>query len=84
MIKSIEKINKKLEKLQEKKKEIQDGCIHPEILYRYIGSTGNYDPSDDGYTFCYICEHCGKSGFIENPTESHSFKLERKTRYKGD
>jgi hypothetical protein len=81
MLALIEKIDKKIKKLQDKKNEIQGACSHPEIFYRYSGSTGNYDPTDDGYTFEYRCRDCDKWGCIEDPSEAHAFKLARETKY---
>jgi len=63
--------------IKEKVKEIQDYIqrLNAEILYiretcphldasiEHIGSTGNFDPSDDGYIKRYECLECGKVWF---------------------
>jgi hypothetical protein len=42
--------------------EIQEQCSHPEAVVTRVnrGSTGNYDPSADGYWVECECGLCGK------------------------
>jgi hypothetical protein len=42
---------------------IRETCPHTDVTIEHIGSTGNFDPSDDGYVKRYECLECGKVWF---------------------
>lgn len=48
--------------LQNKIKDIQDNCSHPEgaVTKEYGSNTGNYDPSSDCYWTNFVCGLCSK------------------------
>ena len=81
MIKKIKKINAKIAELELEKKQIQENCSHRQIFYRYHGSTGNYDPSDDGYIFEYKCTMCEKNKFIHDEDLAYVFRMARESTY---
>lgn len=41
-------------------KELQKLCSHPDVIKKYRGNTGNYDPCADSYWIEYDCPDCGK------------------------
>jgi transposase-like protein len=40
---------------------IRETCPHLDASVEHIGSTGNFDPMDDGYVKYFKCKDCGKS-----------------------
>ena len=40
--------------------KLQNECAHPAASKKYGASTGNYDPSADGYWIDWNCPDCGK------------------------
>lgn len=58
----IKKLEAEINVLQDKIKNIQDQCSHPEsCLDKTHGSnTGNYDPHDDCYWTDYHCHLCDR------------------------
>ena len=60
-------IKEQVKELQDKIKQlnseilfIRESCPHIHFSVQQIGSTGNFDPMDDGYTNYYKCVECGK------------------------
>lgn len=53
------------EEVLEKRIAIQAACPHETPTYAYRGSTGNYDPSNDGYWIEWACPDCGKRWHTE-------------------
>jgi hypothetical protein len=41
-------------------KALQDTCAHPTPTYKYCGSSGSYDPSNDSYWIDWHCPDCNK------------------------
>ena len=39
---------------------IRETCPHTDASVEHIGSTGNFDPTDDGYEKLFKCKECGK------------------------
>ena len=60
MKKSILEIDEMIRSLEEKKSKIQGKCKHSNVVTKYCGDTGNYDPSSDGYWKEKTCPDCGK------------------------
>ena len=46
--------------VREMRDKMQGNCLHPDVDKKYCGSTGNYDPSADGYWIDWSCPDCGK------------------------
>lgn len=40
---------------------LQDTCPHQDLTYKYEGSSGNWDRSDDIYWIDWKCQDCGKA-----------------------
>ena len=40
---------------------IREICPHLDTTVEHIGSTGNFDPMDDGYVKYFKCKDCGES-----------------------
>jgi sRNA-binding carbon storage regulator CsrA len=59
----IEKIKKRILKDTKKIEKLQNECLHPNVNVKYHGSTGNYDPHNDGYTPEYHCPICSKTWY---------------------
>lgn len=58
----VESIDEQVADLFKKKRDIQESCEHMgELTYKYCGSSGNYDPSNDAYWIQWNCKDCGKS-----------------------
>lgn len=54
------RIEEKINKLEEERKQLQLICPHNSHIKQYRGSTGNYDPHDDCYWIEYHCQDCNK------------------------
>ena len=59
---------KKIEKLNDYIRSLQDICDHPEEEREYIlrGSNGYYDPNDNSYWTSYFCKDCLKRWSISD------------------
>lgn len=67
-----QQISRKYKKLQEKLQSVyadidalQESCKHNFAVKKHRASTGNYDPSCDGYWIEYKCPDCGKFWTVE-------------------
>ena len=57
----VTRLNKKLQNIQNQILELQEMCDHSgDLIYEYHGSSGNYDPSNNGYWIEWRCHDCGK------------------------
>ena len=57
----VKEIQDKIEQLNSQLRHIRYSCCnHIDTSVEYIGSTGNFDPSDDGYEKKFTCLDCGK------------------------
>lgn len=54
------RIKKQLDKYHQQYVALQEECTHPNVTEKYGSSTGNYDPSNDGYWIDYYCPDCDK------------------------
>lgn len=54
------RIQKNIEKWRVRLIKLQSSCMHPDVAITYNGSTGNFDPIDDGYYKSYKCPDCNK------------------------
>jgi transposase-like protein len=41
--------------------QLEKECPHQDLTYKYGGSSGNWDKSDDKYWIDWKCHDCGKS-----------------------
>ena len=53
------RIKKNITKWTKKLAELQMSCPHSNTITTYHGSTGNFDPIDDGYYKKHHCQDCG-------------------------
>jgi hypothetical protein len=63
MISTVTKINRidqKIYKLYEEKRQIQTQCQHPELEGIYESDIGNYSKSDDCSWVLFFCPDCHK------------------------
>jgi hypothetical protein len=58
--KRVTTIKKNLKKYKDELIELQNICLHEDAIVEHKGSTGNYDPSTDGYWTEHHCLTCGK------------------------
>ena len=57
----VKEIQDKIEQLNSQLRHIRDWCCnHIDTSVEHIGSTGNFDPTDDGYEKKFTCLDCGK------------------------
>ena len=56
----VKEIHDKIEWLNSELRYLRDCCNHLDTSVEHIGSTGNFDPTDDGYEKRYECLECGK------------------------
>lgn len=58
----IQELRQSITDAQKKIKQIQEACSHPELTLKieHSSSTGNYDPTCDGYWTTYTCGLCEK------------------------
>ena len=66
---SIRKRREALERQEAKTsaaiKLLQIECQHPNATKKYGASTGNYDPSANGYWIDFQCPDCGKRWSVD-------------------
>jgi hypothetical protein len=56
----VKEIQDKIEWLNSELRYLRETCPHIDTSVEHIGSTGNFDPSDDGYEKLFKCKECGK------------------------
>lgn len=56
----LKTIENKIDKLEAEIANIQENCPHENLTYKYCGSTGHYDRSDDAYWMIWKCQDCKK------------------------
>lgn len=61
MLENVKKLYKEIEVLKVCIEDIQNNCLHENIIKKYYGDTGNYDPNDDSYYTDFHCLDCNKS-----------------------
>ena len=59
----VKEIQDEIEHLNSQLRFMRNSCPHIDFSTQHIGSTGNFDPSDDGYVKRYECLECGKVWF---------------------
>ena len=59
----VKEIQNNIEHLNSQVRLIRNSCHHVDLSIQHIGSTGNFDPTDDGYVKRYECLECGKVWF---------------------
>jgi len=59
----VKEIQNNIEHLNSQVRLIRNSCPHVDLSIEHIGSTGNFDPTDDGYVKRYECLECGKVWF---------------------
>ncbi len=57
----VKEIQDKIVQLNSELRHLRETCPHIDTTVEHIGSTGNFDPSDDGYEKLFKCKECGKS-----------------------
>lgn len=57
----VKEIQDKIVQLNSELNYLRGTCPHIDTTVEHIGSTGNFDPSDDGYVKYFKCKECGKS-----------------------
>jgi len=57
----VKGIQDKIEQFNAEIRYIRETCPHIDTTVEHIGSTGNFDPMDDGYVKYFKCKDCGKS-----------------------
>ena len=62
MATTVNDLNAEIDKINVQIKQIQSECNHPPscVDIKAHGSSGNYDPSNDGYWNSYHCLVCDK------------------------
>lgn len=63
-------IYEKQVRLSEELYELQSICTHPTVTKQYRGSSGNYDPSNDGYWINWHCPDCDKRWTTDQSREN--------------
>lgn len=56
-----QELDNKQVKLFKELKILQDTCPHQDLTYKYEGSSGNWDKSDNIYWINWKCHDCGKA-----------------------
>ena len=56
----VKEIQDEIEHLNSQLRFMRTSCTHIDTSVEHIGSTGNFDPSDDGYEKKFTCLDCGK------------------------
>lgn len=74
--KKIERINIKINALNEEIKTTQESCPHADLEYKYGGSSGNYDRSQDDYWLDWKCNDCGKRWTTSQENPWHQTKIQ--------
>ena len=59
----VKEIQDNIEQLYSELRYLRDECNHNDFSTHHLGSTGNFDPADDGYIKRYECRECGKIWF---------------------
>jgi hypothetical protein len=57
----VKEIQDKIQQLNSELVYIRETCPHIDTTVEHIGSTGNFDPIDDGYVKLFKCKECGKT-----------------------
>lgn len=61
----FEHIQKKQEKWEKAEAKLQAVCTHPNVVEKYRGNSGNYDPTADCYWIENTCPDCGKKWNVD-------------------
>ena len=56
----VKEIQDKIVQLNSELRYLRETCPHTDASVEHIGSTGNFDPADDGYEKKFTCLDCGK------------------------
>lgn len=64
-------------------RDIQMGCVHPDLIGKYNSNTGNWCPQDDSYWLDLNCPDCGKRWSVDsNNPEYRLYGIGRDPKYK--
>lgn len=70
----ISKYKKQIKEIEEKIKNIQKSCTHPEdvVMRKYSCNSGNYDPSNDSESQTFCCLLCGYKWYDHRYTSGYN------------
>lgn len=70
----IAKLQDGIQKLQLIIKEIRNKCPHKNVIEKFGGSTGNYDPSNDCFWKEVHCIDCDFREILDYNKETHVYE----------
>jgi hypothetical protein len=61
----LKHIYKKQLKWDKAEAKLQAACTHANVIHKYNGNSGNYDPTADSYWIEYACPDCEKKWQVD-------------------